>query len=62
MPETEISFLHALCEAKRKNIALEESELQKIELISKHLSALREELAKFDCFSTDSDTRYGNLR
>jgi hypothetical protein len=48
IPENENSSLRALLHAKKQNEGIEQSDLQKIELISKHLSELQEELAKFN--------------
>lgn len=47
-PENENSILNLLLERNNQCRVIEETQLQKIELISKHLSDLQEELAKLD--------------
>jgi hypothetical protein len=61
MPETENAYLRALFQATKQNDCIDESDLQKIELISKHLLELQEELAKFDNIRCDSGRYFGNL-
>lgn len=48
IPENEKSILNLLFERKNQSRFIEETQLQKIELISKYLSDLQEELAKLD--------------
>ncbi len=59
IPENENSSLCALLHAKMQNEGIEQSDLQKIELISKHLSELQEEFAKFDSPETRADKHFG---
>jgi hypothetical protein len=47
-PENEKSILNLLLERNNQCRVIEETQLQKIELISKHLSDLQAELAKLD--------------
>ena len=47
-PENEKSILNLLLERNNQVRVIEETQLQKIELISKHLSNLQAELAKLD--------------
>ncbi len=48
IPENEKSILNLLLERKNQSRFIEETQLQKIELISKYLSDLQAELAKLD--------------
>jgi hypothetical protein len=47
-PENEKSILNLLLKRNNQGRVIEETQLQKIELISKHLSNLQAELAKLD--------------
>jgi hypothetical protein len=61
IPENENLSLRALLHAKKQNEGIEETELQKVELISKYLSDLQVELAKFDSPEPRADKHFGYL-